>query len=654
MGLPNRIFPGITIGNCSMASGVRDAGSLPRMFYTIPQGMRLLFAQYLSNNLYVYPEHRDHDPGTNGSPGYGDVYPANTPYLLISQGSSYSDRPFVQALLKTLGAFRPEVRRRLKERRVIAPTLQQILRSHYGPTGSPFPYLSGQSHPTVFNGELLDEMAMVRAAHDLRLDTLPPLIHLAVIREDTPTHGIDFFEPENLRSERLFDTNSAIARVYRSRQPTRSITVSARQSIDINNRPLAYRWVLLRGDPNLVRITPAEDGGQAEILIAHHPRRPIHEGSSISSSRVDIGVFAHNGIHYSAPGFVTLFTLDNEQRIYDGDGRLLEIYYGARTTEYSLKPISPEQWMATLKKLQQGPDSHDLSRLLRTTIDPKQVESLASIYRAADPIHAELITVRDRARSRAFELENQLKTAQAKLETVAQAAQGKPQLLARAKADLETAQAARSAAQPELEILRNEVRELSDSITTRLEEHGPEKQAATDLIGKVIEAVIHKPKFCIDHQQEIQQLQHNPGHQGEAFGRTLRELVACNVLTEDKGTYRLTCDTKPIRPNDYHHLRRLNLVLATDVLFPDIVDRSTERNFVDPRLTSNKRWRDIYHHGADGEITGWHRVENGKITAFDARGRILPSSPGGSPREVDYRIDPQSKQLATIPIGANN
>jgi predicted lipid-binding transport protein (Tim44 family) len=39
---------------------------------------------------------------------------------------------------------------------------------------------------------------------------------------------------------------------------------------------------------------------------------------------VDIGLFVNNGSGYSAPGFVTLYSLDNEARTYDKDGKLIE------------------------------------------------------------------------------------------------------------------------------------------------------------------------------------------------------------------------------------------------------------------------------------------------------------------------------------------
>ncbi len=86
-----------TLGNCSMASGADQLGCLPRLYMMDPGGNRFLAQQYLSNNLFIYPEHQDHDIG-----GYGDRLPLNTPCLLISQGSSFTDQPFLQALVAQL------------------------------------------------------------------------------------------------------------------------------------------------------------------------------------------------------------------------------------------------------------------------------------------------------------------------------------------------------------------------------------------------------------------------------------------------------------------------------------------------------------------------------------------------------------------------
>jgi hypothetical protein len=47
----------------------------------------------------------------------------------------------------------------------------------------------------------------------------------------------------------------------------------------------------------------------------------------MTSDRVDIGVFVRNKVYYSAPAFVSFYSLPNETRTYDRKGRLTEIRY---------------------------------------------------------------------------------------------------------------------------------------------------------------------------------------------------------------------------------------------------------------------------------------------------------------------------------------
>ena len=59
---------------------------------------------------------------------------------------------------------------------------------------------------------------------------------------------------------------------------------------------------------------------------------PTSSGVTIVNGS-DVGVFAHNGSHYSAPAFVTFYSLDSEARTYDDKGAVVEIGYGMGTTE---------------------------------------------------------------------------------------------------------------------------------------------------------------------------------------------------------------------------------------------------------------------------------------------------------------------------------
>ncbi len=341
------LFNQVTLGNSSTAlvSGPywRSQG---RHALTSPRGPALLYLQYVTHHLYVYPEHRDYDPAQpsqeqeqkrvqgkkkrkkkgQSKPGRGDLFPVNTPYMILSQGSSGSDRVFLDAVAATLAAFRPEVKARLIKSQALMPTVQMIFRMSNKVVKRPSDYLTGRAHPTVFQKEDVDPARMVTLAHSLEPEALPPLVRLKVLQEDEGVVGRDYFDigPR----EKLCDTPCAIGRLVKSSAYRRRMVVSAQDSEDLNGKQLTYHWVILRGDRQRITIKPLnDDRSQVELSVAYHPRRPITEGHSMESNRVDIGCFVHNGSYYSAPAFVCFWYLDNERREYSADGRILAIDY---------------------------------------------------------------------------------------------------------------------------------------------------------------------------------------------------------------------------------------------------------------------------------------------------------------------------------------
>lgn len=323
------LYNGVTIGNSSTAltSGPfwRCQG---RHALTQPRVPVLLYVQYVGNHLYVYPEHRDHDPGHNGNDGkgHGDVFPANTPYLIISQGSSGSDVAFLNAVAATLAAFRPEVKQHLAKAGTLMPTVQMLFRMSNQMVQKPEDYLTGKAHPTVFDGRQINAEKMVTLAHALKSDSLPPMVQLRVVEEDEPVVGRDYFDVGP--REKLFDTPCAIARVVKATKYVRRMVVSAEASKDLHGKPLSYHWVVLRGDAERIRINKLEpSGARVELLVPYHERRPTAAGAELESNRVDIGAFVHNGDYYSAPGFISFTYLDNEKRTYDGQQRITVVDY---------------------------------------------------------------------------------------------------------------------------------------------------------------------------------------------------------------------------------------------------------------------------------------------------------------------------------------
>ncbi|MFZ4397746.1 MAG: hypothetical protein ACOYOU_19215 [Kiritimatiellia bacterium] len=335
----------VTIGNSSTA---RTQGpfwrSLPRIAMLEAPGATWLYIQYRANQIYLYPSHHDYDPEPDG---HGDVFPANTPYILASHGSSYSEQPFLNALSMTLAAFRPEVKQRLAASGQLMPALQMVFRRSNRMVTNDSVYLTGIAHPPVFDSTQLDLEGMLRLAHDLSLTNLPPLVELKVVSEDRFTAGRDYFDVAD-RGEGLFTTPCAIARVWRATARTRRMVVSAAGSHAPDRRPLTYHWSVLCGDPAAVLIVPrTSDASIVEITFTWQARHPVCSGSSLQSSRIEIGAFASNGSLWSAPAFISFTTLNNEKREYAADGRILSVtYVGGEEAGPYVDPVYdlPKSW----------------------------------------------------------------------------------------------------------------------------------------------------------------------------------------------------------------------------------------------------------------------------------------------------------------------
>lgn len=304
------IFSAPVLGNSSTAvkHGPRWR-SLPRLALTDKDGPMHLYQNYLAGQIHVYPEHRDHDPE------HGDLFPANTPYYLISQGSSGSDQPHLEALAMILAAFRPDTKAFLKESQLLAPTVQMVFRRSLTTVRSRAAYLSGQAHPSVFAKDQINLVRMVQLANALTPETVPPMVRLSVLSETLGTEGADYFG-EGL-SERLFDTPSAIARLWRSHGAQRSMVVSAEATRDPHGGRPEFTWCVLRGNPARTKIERLDERGlRARITVDWQLPRPVPGRPDIRSSRVDIGVFARSGSQDSAPALISIFLPQHETRQY--------------------------------------------------------------------------------------------------------------------------------------------------------------------------------------------------------------------------------------------------------------------------------------------------------------------------------------------------
>jgi hypothetical protein len=598
VGPANQVRPFPLFGNSSMSASADQGGSLPRIYMANPQGFKFLNAQYLGNNLFVYPEHQDYDLGWNGRGGWGDLYPANVPFVVISQGSSFTDQPFLQAIFSTAAAFPPATQQVLIRNRLLVPTLQAIFRQSNRVVKVEEDYFKGIAHPPVFDGTWIDEAKMVHAAHDMLPPLIPPVAILQVESEEGAAPGRDFFEPESVKDEILGTVPGAVARVFRGSGRQRQIVVSAARSADVMRRPLQYRWELLQGDPSRVTIEPIGDGSKAKITIAWHPT--VRGATGINSHRVDIGVFVGNGVGWSAPAFVTFAMLPNEARFYDDSGRLVEICYQAGNPDPGLPASRDLRWLTLGRKI----GSPDATLGMRWLADALGAGGVNLLRAMAD----ELAPAQDAWRKLT------------------------------AAGDQPGATAANTALQDRLQQLLTTVPEGGASLET--------------LVQRAVFDLAASPDLFLAHQPLIKDLLRSPvrATAPAAVQGALADLQKLGVLVEtSQGPYARAVRGELLGPGGSYQFRQLHLTLLSELLLPEFLERSTAPAFVDRRLSIPKAWRDVYHYDSDGLALGWTRYANGRTYEFDLEGWLLPEGRGGKSVAVKYVRDEKTGTLIFVP-----
>jgi hypothetical protein len=587
------LLPHVTFGNSSTSAPAHQGGSNPRSYYVSPFALSFLYNQYTKNNLYIYPEHRDHDPGHNGvglrSPsgtreeGYGDMYPTNTPYLIISQGSSGSDQPFMRMMPFVLASFRPEVKEKLTETGLLMPTIQMLLRSTNKHLKDPKEYLTGKAHPTVFEGTWVDELAMMQQAHAMTLKALPPMVQLRMTDEDKATNGLDYFDLVN--SEVLANTPACIARIHRSKAHKRRIVVNADASYDVNKSKLTYTWVILRGDPDKIKIVPRKgDQSEVEITVAYHDRRPVSPGSPLESNRVDIGVFVHNGTYYSAPGFVTFHTLDREARVYSKDGKLLSIAHGMGETEIRVK-----DWEKLLPRMYD-----DVAKMLQ--ISEEQSDSITDVIGELKTRNIPLFFAQTELRQAEFALR-----------------------VAKEPADKETAKKKIAAAQKEVQEAQRAIDDHLNRKDKKLDD------SPRHFIDSRLAKLTQDPLFT---QKHADWLKKNRAPANEARIRShWQKMIRFGIANEKEVLTPLlpgkTLAEAKWTPFERAQLEWLHASLLAELAFPGMVEVMWRGNYVDHRLSAPREWRDFIRYDVKGEYIGWIRYAADGPHLFNHEGLLV-------------------------------
>lgn len=288
---PNIKFPYPVFGNCSRAS-LHPVywRSLPRSLMTDNSRQLALMAEfYLSNQVWVYPVNADFPPvGTNG-----DCFVSVAPYWLATQGKSWSDQYYLRAALEVSRSLKPEVKREIVARGLLAPTVQALIRkSLKSVDGSEEAYLTAAAHPTCFPPDGLDLDRLKNSARALRPEEIMPVAVLKVVAEKC--------REEIAVPECIYSTPCAAAFILRTSGEKRAFHLIARGGDE-------YAFKVVHGDAGAVRISPRMPSA---VKVEIDPGR--------ISGRVDIAVFAKSAkSRWGAPGFVCFSVPGSTAPYYD-------------------------------------------------------------------------------------------------------------------------------------------------------------------------------------------------------------------------------------------------------------------------------------------------------------------------------------------------
>jgi hypothetical protein len=490
----------------------------------------------------------------------------------------------MHAVAYTLAAFRPEVKRKLIETGLLMPTVQMIFRAGNKQVKEPGDYFTGKGQPSVFDGSNVDAVRMIQMAHDLSAQTIPPMVQLRVIKEDTATPGIDYFEQDY--SESLGTTPVVIARIFRSAERSRTMVVSAEDSYDINHRPLTYTWSLLQGDPAKVKITPiSRSGSIVRIEVEYPERRPIQPGSPLESNRVDVGVFVNNGVYTSAPGFVTWYSLDNEARTYDDTGKLREIGYGMGDAV-----VSVHDWPELLGLL-----SADAPVTLPSSTQPAGEAFLKSQF-SSHQLAMLKTTGEEYARAAA---------------AVAAADQKRKDTDAASKAGKWDKASANAAVKAANDAYQAAVAAQEKVLTQP--RHGA-KQGVRALVESTLNDLAADPNFWKSQASELSDQDRRQMH--AVVDDDFKRLIGLGIASRINEWTPIRTGSAPLADRltrfERAEIKRFNDDLIADVFLHGVATAIWRENFVDSRLTAPKHWRDVYRYDATGQRTGWTRFTPGQ------------------------------------------
>lgn len=316
--------------NCSR--GVFEDGfkhSIARLSVSDALSASAMETLYLSNQIHVFPALDDFKDGA-------DNFHMAAPYYFATRGASWTDRPLLELLLAATAALRPDTKKEIVSKGLLAPTLQALLRRSV--KGAPSP-LSPQANPSAFEASKIDALALVSAAHEMAPEAIPPLA--AVSFREIRAGGSPAPEPQrdypDIYPETVARTRFASCFAMRALDGERVFELHASAIAHRKARKIEFAWVLMRGDPRNVSLeTP--DGPSAPHAVIAIDRKTL-------DSRVDVACFARTEASgWSAPSFVSFLPIPGESRVYRDDGRISSIDYRGIDGRCGWRIALPRAW----------------------------------------------------------------------------------------------------------------------------------------------------------------------------------------------------------------------------------------------------------------------------------------------------------------------
>ena len=337
---PNALFSNPVFGNISRGYTQGPYWrSMARHTFTEPGLAARMDLLYRNNQFWVIPCVNDF-----GKPQIGDIFPANAPFQFVTVGASWTDKPFVCAALAASASFQPATKESIIRRHLMGPTIQWLLRSTQKGVYTEEAYLTSIAHPTAFALSRLDTVRLVKTAHDLTPDKVPPTVSLSII--NSRLFPVKFYRPgrdyPDVMPELLMSTPSAIAFVMRAPERRRTFLFRA-QSFPEKDPETVFAWRVISGHSSCVKITAptgetlnTPERGFAQIEI---------DRLSITS-RVDVACFAKSrGTTFGAPAIISFNPVSLEKRAYRDDGQIDYIDYENRAYNYCDPRIAmPRNW----------------------------------------------------------------------------------------------------------------------------------------------------------------------------------------------------------------------------------------------------------------------------------------------------------------------